>query len=92
MKIFQFAFTDPDDNFLPHNYPVNVSPIPARTTTTQPGWYDLAPENEKDFCRRYLARPGDDIAWSMIRTLWRSVAAWVIAPMQDFSAWEIGLV
>ncbi len=86
MKIFQFAFaSDPDDNFLPHNYPVNcVAYTGTHDNNTTRGWYDLAPENEKDFCRRYLARPGDDIAWSMIRTLWRSVAAWVIAPMQDF--------
>lgn len=86
MKILQFAFaSDPDDDFLPHNYPVNcVAYTGTHDNNTTRGWYDAAPESERDLCRRYLARSGDDIAWSMIRTLWQSVAAWVVAPMQDF--------
>jgi 4-alpha-glucanotransferase len=86
MKIFQFAFaSDPDDDFLPHNFPVNcVAYTGSHDNNTTRGWYDNAPEREKDFCRRYLARSGDDISWSMIRALWKSVAAWVLAPMQDF--------
>lgn len=86
MKILQFAFaTDSEDDFLPHNYPENcVAYTGTHDNNTTRGWYDHAPEREKDFCRRYLARSGQDIAWSMIRVLWRSIAAWVIAPMQDF--------
>jgi 4-alpha-glucanotransferase len=86
MKILQFAFaSDPDDDFLPHNYPVNcVAYTGTHDNNTSRGWYEAAPDREKDFCRRYLARSGQDIAWSLIRVLWRSVAAWVLAPMQDF--------
>jgi 4-alpha-glucanotransferase len=86
MKILQFAFaSDPDDDFLPHNYPVNcVAYTGTHDNNTSRGWYDAAPERERDFCRRYLARSGQDIAWSLIRVLWGSVAAWVLAPMQDF--------
>ncbi len=86
MRILQFAFaSDPDDDFLPHNYPVNcVAYTGTHDNNTTLGWYDVAPEREKDLCRRYLARSGQDIAWSMIRVLWQSVAAWVLAPMQDF--------
>ena len=86
MKILQFAFaSDPDDDFLPHNYPVNcVAYTGTHDNNTTQGWYDAAPEREKDLCRRYLARSGQDIAWSMIRILWQSVASWVLAPMQDF--------
>ena len=86
MKIFQFAFaSDPDDDFLPHNYPVNcVAYTGTHDNNTTLGWYETAPEREQDLCRRYLARSGQDIAWSMIRALWGSVAAWVLAPMQDF--------
>jgi 4-alpha-glucanotransferase len=86
MKILQFAFaSDPDDDFLPHNYPVNcVAYTGTHDNNTSRGWYDNAPEREKDLCRRYLARSGQDISWSMIRVLWQSVAAWVLAPMQDF--------
>jgi len=86
MKILQFAFaSDPDDDFLPHNYPRHcVAYTGTHDNNTSRGWYDNAPEREKDFCRRYLARSGQDIAWSMIRSLWQSVADWVLAPMQDF--------
>lgn len=86
MRILQFAFaSDPDDDFLPHNYPVNcVAYTGTHDNNTTRGWYQAAPEREQDFCRRYLARSGQDISWSMIRVLWRSTAAWVIAPMQDF--------
>lgn len=86
MKILQFAFaSDPDDDFLPHNYPEKcVAYTGTHDNNTTRGWYETAPEREKDFCRRYLARSGQDIAWSMIRVLWRSGAAWVLAPMQDF--------
>jgi len=85
MKILQFAFaSDPDDDFLPHNYPVNcVAYTGTHDNNTTRGWYESAPAREQDFCRRYLARSGSDIAWSMIRILWRSVAAWVLSPMQD---------
>lgn len=85
MKILQFSFaSDPDDDFLPHNYPVHcVAYTGTHDNNTCRGWYDNAPEREKDFCRRYLARSGEDIAWSMVRILWQSVAAWVLTPMQD---------
>ena len=51
---------------------------------TTVGWYQTAPEKERDFCRRYLARSGNDIAWDMIRAVWSSPANFVLAPMQDF--------
>lgn len=86
MKILQFAFaSDPDDAFLPHNYPVNcVAYTGTHDNNTTRAWFENAPDQEKDLCRRYLARSGQDIAWSLIRILWRSIAAWVLAPMQDF--------
>lgn len=86
MKIFQFAFSsDPDDPFLPHNYPVNcVAYTGTHDNDTALGWYKSAPENERDFCRRYLARSGEGISWDMIRAIWSSTAMMSIAPMQDF--------
>jgi len=47
------------------------------------GWYAAAPEKERDFVRRYLARSGEDIAWDLLRVVWSSVANMVLAPMQD---------
>lgn len=85
MKILQFSFTgDPDDDFLPHNYPVNCYAYTgSHDNNTALGWYQEASERERDFCRRYLAVSGEDISWSLIRTLWQSVAENVLAPMQD---------
>ncbi len=86
MKILQFAFdADADHEFLPHNYPVNcVAYTGTHDNDTAKGWYESAPENEKDFCRRYLARSGEDISWDMIRAIWSSVAIMTLAPLQDF--------
>lgn len=86
MKVFQFAFsTDPLDPFLPHNYVHNcVAYTGTHDNDTAVGWYQTAPENERDFIRRYLGRSGEDIAWDMIRAVWSSVAVFALAPMQDF--------
>lgn len=85
MRIFQFAFqTNPTDPFLPHNYVQNCAAYTGtHDNDTTRGWYDSAPENEKDFCRRYLARSGNDIVWDIIRAVWSSVAVFALAPMQD---------
>jgi len=85
MKILQFAFGgDQDDDFLPHNYPHNcVTYTGTHDNDTSWGWYRSAPETERDFCRRYLARNGSDIVWDMIRSIWGSVAMFAITPMQD---------
>jgi 4-alpha-glucanotransferase len=85
MKILQFAFnSDSEDAFLPHNY---VSGCVAYTGThdndTSRGWYETASEKERAFCRQYLARSGDDISWDLIRSVWSSVALFVLTPMQD---------
>lgn len=85
MKVFQFAFTtDPLDPFLPHNYETNcVAYTGTHDNDTALGWYLSAPEKERDFIRRYLARSGEDISWDMIRAVWSSVAVFALAPMQD---------
>ncbi|MEW6178323.1 MAG: 4-alpha-glucanotransferase [Chloroflexota bacterium] len=85
MKVFQFAFTtDPLDPFLPHNYEPNcVAYTGTHDNDTALGWYLSAPEKERDFIRRYLARSGEDISWDMIRAVWSSVAVFALAPMQD---------
>ncbi len=85
MKIFQFAFSSTSaDPFLPHNYTQNcVAYTGTHDNDTTLGWYRSAPENEKDFCRRYLARSGDDISWDMIRGIWSSTAMFSLCPTQD---------
>ncbi len=86
MKILVFAFdSDAANEFLPHNYPINcVVYTGTHDNDTTLGWYQRVEEKERDFARRYLARSGDDIAWDLIRAAWSSVAAYALAPMQDF--------
>jgi 4-alpha-glucanotransferase len=85
MKVLQFGFEGtPDDEFLPHNYPQHcVVYTGTHDNDTVVGWYESAPEEARDFCRRYLACDGTEIAWDMIRAAWSSVAQWAIAPLQD---------
>ena len=84
MKILQFGFSGPDNPFLPHNYPKNcVAYTGTHDNDTVRGWYETAPERERDFARRYLGSNGDKIAWDLVRSVWGSVAVYAIAPMQD---------
>ena len=85
MRIFQFAFSaTAADPFLPHNYISNcVAYTGTHDNDTTLGWYRSAPEKEQDFCRRYLARSGDDISWDLIRGIRGSVAVFSICPLQD---------
>lgn len=84
MKILQFAFSGPDNPFLPHSYPQNcVVYTGTHDNDTTRGWYEAAPEAEKDFSRRYLQVDGNRIAWDLIRAAWSSVAVFALAPLQD---------
>lgn len=85
MKILQFAFnSDAEEPFLPHNYVIDcVAYTGTHDNDTSQGWYESASEKERDLCRRYLARSGEDISWDLIRAIWSSVAFLVLAPMQD---------
>lgn len=86
MRLFQFAFWEnADDEFLPHNYPVNcVTYTGTHDNDTTVGWFNKAPEKERKFCAAYLGGHTGNIAHEMIRTIWRSNAVIAIAPMQDF--------
>lgn len=85
MKILQFAFGgEADHEFLPHNYPRRcVVYTGTHDNDTARGWYESAPEAERDRCRRYLGVDGHDIAWDLIRAAWASVAEAAVAPLQD---------
>jgi len=85
MKILQFGFDAPENDFLPHNYPRNcVAYTGTHDNDTSRGWYETTAESERDLLRRYLARSGQDVSWDMIRAVWGSVADMVLAPLQDF--------
>ena len=80
MKILQFAFSAPDNPFLPHHYPRNcVAYTGTHDNDTARGWYASAPEAEREFALRYLGskrspqlalpvladRPGSEIEGSL---------------------------
>ncbi len=86
MKILQFAFSsDSGNDFLPHNYhPNSVVYTGTHDNDTTLGWYRSAPEEEKDFLRRYTRSSGDEVNWELIRLGMLSVADQAIFPLQDF--------
>ncbi len=84
MKILQFGFSGPDNDFLPHNYLSNcVTYTGTHDNDTARGWYESAPDHERDFAHRYLSIDGSDFPWELARAAWASVAVYAIAPMQD---------
>ncbi len=85
MKVLQFAFAgDAADPYLPHNYVRNsVVYTGTHDNDTSAGWYDTAPEAERDFVRRYLARDDHNLPWEFIRLAQASVADIAVAPLQD---------
>jgi len=85
MKILQFAFTGPDNPFLPHSYPRNcVVYTGTHDNDTSRGWHETAPKEEKHLAHRYLGTSGRHFPWDLIRAAWSSVAVFAIAPFQDF--------
>ena len=84
MRVLQFAFTGPENPFLPHNYIPNcVAYTGTHDNDTAVGWFAAAPDPEREFAKRYLGVDGSDFAWDLIRAVWKSVAVFAIAPMQD---------
>jgi 4-alpha-glucanotransferase len=85
MKILQFAFSGPDNPFLPHSYLQNCAVYTGtHDNDTTRGWYESAPEAEKDFARRYFQIDGSHFTWDLIRHAWNSVAVFAVAPLPDF--------
>lgn len=86
MKVLQFAFDDPGNGFLPHNY-VNDNCVVYSGThdnDTTLGWYNQAPESEKNYLREYTQSDGSDISWQLIRLGMLSAARQAVFPLQDF--------
>jgi 4-alpha-glucanotransferase len=87
MKVLQFAWGEPDSQYMPHNYPANcVVYTGTHDNDTTRGWWRRAPKEEKELLRRYLGRAPRDISWDMLRLALGSVARLSIAPAQDLLA------
>jgi 4-alpha-glucanotransferase len=84
MRVLQFAFSGPDNPFLPHNYVPNcVAYTGTHDNDTAMGWFASAEPHEREFAQRYLGVSGQDFSWDLIRAVWKSVAVLAVTPMQD---------
>jgi 4-alpha-glucanotransferase len=85
MKILQFAFAQANSSHLPHCYDHNtVAYTGTHDNDTARGWYEEASAEEREAVETYLGvTNADDIAWSLIRAAYTSVAETAIVPAQD---------
>ena len=89
MKVLQFAFSDPANEFLPHNFSSNfVVYTGTHDNDTTAGWYeDKAREGERNFFLHYLglseSTKTEEAVEQMIRLALRTVAKVAIIPFQD---------
>jgi 4-alpha-glucanotransferase len=87
-RVLQFAFDGHSDNpYLPHNY-VSNTVVYTGTHDNPPSreWYEELPASQRDNLWRYLkSSPAEsrEVAWSLMRLGWSSVAALAVAPLQD---------
>jgi 4-alpha-glucanotransferase len=86
MKILQFAWSDPANPFLPHNYPVNCVAYTGThdNNTTLAWWLDNEADDEvKQFVSTYIQGEVIEPVWTLIRLGMASVAHTFVIPMQD---------
>jgi len=84
MKVLQFAFSDPDNPHLPHNFAGEdwVAYTGTHDNDTTAGWWATASDEERAFARRYLGKEYAS-ARDFVRLAYASTARRVIVPMQD---------
>lgn len=85
MKILQFAFDNPGNDYLPHNYTSDNFVVYTGThdNDTTRGWYESTNEECRDYARRLMQVSGDDISWDLIRLAISSTARYCVIPLQD---------
>ncbi|HSQ38733.1 MAG TPA: 4-alpha-glucanotransferase, partial [Anaerolineales bacterium] len=90
MRILQFAFSGPDNNFLPHHFSQNcVVYTGVHDNDTTRSWYETTSEHEREFANRYFGNTkspmsAKEFVTRLIRAAWSSVAVFAVVPMQDF--------
>ncbi len=86
MKVLEFAFSGPDNAYLPHHYrPGCICYTGTHDNDTAAGWYAHASREERAFVRRYLgASDGKSAVEALLRCGQGSVAELFVAQMQDY--------
>ncbi|HEX2729510.1 MAG TPA: 4-alpha-glucanotransferase [Rubrobacteraceae bacterium] len=84
MKVLQFAFSDPGNQFLPHNHAGADWVVYTGThdNNTTAGWWNSASLEERAFARHYLGKEYVGV-WDFVRLAYSSVASRTVVPMQD---------
>ncbi len=85
MKVLQFAWSDPQNVFLPHNHVPNcVVYSGTHDNNTTIGWWNTETDDRtRQFISQYLDREVHDPAWTLMRVGMGSVAHTFIMTMQD---------
>lgn len=86
MKVLEFAFSDFQNGYFPHNF--TTTNCYAYTGThdndTIVGWYKSLDKRTLKLCKEYLnVRESKEIPKEMIRCLWSSIAENAVVPFQD---------
>ncbi len=86
MKVLEFAFSGPDNAYLPHNYERHcICYTGTHDNDTAAGWYAHAGERERTFAESYLgARDPEGVRQALLRLGQGSVAELFVAQMQDY--------
>ena len=86
MKVLEFAFSGPDNAYLPHHYkPGCVCYTGTHDNDTAAGWYAHASEKERAFVKTYLGvSDGESAVEALLRCGQGSVAELFVAQMQDY--------
>ena len=87
MKVLEFAFSGPDNAYLPHHYSNQncVCYTGTHDNDTALGWYAHASDGEKAFARIYLgAEDRESARKALLRAGQTSRASLFVAQMQDY--------
>src|SRR5437867_12999656 len=84
MKVLQFAFGDPESEYLPHRHTESdVVYTGTHDNDTTRGWFASLGEEERRRVLDYLKSDGREIEWDMIRAACGSKAFLSVIPIQD---------
>ncbi len=86
MKVLEFAFSGPDNAYLPHHYrPGCICYTGTHDNDTAAGWYAHASQEERAFVETYLgASDAESARRALLRCGQGSVAELFVAQMQDY--------
>lgn len=86
MKVLEFAFSGPDNAYLPHNHRRHcVCYTGTHDNDTAVGWYTHAGKAERAFAEEYLGASGaESVRRALLRCGQGSVAELFVAQMQDY--------